>query len=72
MQMLTNNRLKEIDILLLDIAGVAANIGADILNARALEFKQSLYTNTLAENNSMLESFTLHLNTLLQEIIEYK
>lgn len=71
-QMLKNNRLKEIDILLLDIAGVAANIGADILNSRALEFKQSLYTNTLEENNSMLENFTLHLNTLLQEIIEYK
>ncbi len=71
-QMLKNNKLEEIDILLLDIAGVAANIGANILNTKALEFKQSLYENSPAQNSAMSERFILHLNTLLQEIIEYK
>ncbi len=69
---LKNNRRKEIDILLLDIAGVAANIGANILHTTALEFKQSLQTSAITELQSKLENFTLHLNTLLQEITEYK
>ena len=60
------------DKMLLDISGIAANIGADILYQSSLELKSSIANPNDLEYISNLKSYKRSLNLVLEEIKAYK
>ena len=68
--MMQNNQHKEADKLLLDISGIAANIGADNLKRIAENLKESLQN----EQNyfDIFNEYKKHLSALLKDIRTYK
>ena len=70
---LNNNNSKDADKLLLDITGLAANIGADYLHNIALDLKQVISTPDNKEYINLLKTFkrTLeHVTKLMQKYIK--
>ncbi|SFV68288.1 sensory box histidine kinase/response regulator [hydrothermal vent metagenome] len=68
--LIQHNQLANADQLLLDISGVAANIGADKLHNTAVSLKASLKNND-NERSRLLFDFKEHLANLLKEIERY-
>jgi len=68
--LLKQNNIEAIDRLLLDISGVAANIGAKNLNKSAINLK-SLLKNNDNKRSRLLFDFKEKLEKLIQEIKEY-
>ncbi|MBA1432917.1 MAG: response regulator [Epsilonproteobacteria bacterium] len=68
--LIKHNKLTNADQILLDISGVAANIGADKLHNTAVNLKTSLKNND-NEKSRLLFDFKEHLSNLLKEIEQY-
>ena len=68
--LIKHNKLDSADQLLLDISGVAANIGAQKLHKTAVSLKTSLKNND-NEKSRLLFEFKEHLSNLLKEIKKY-
>jgi len=68
-KLLKQNDMNTIDKLLLDISGVAANIGALNLNKSTLNLKNALKNNN--QHSKLLFDFKEKLETLIQEIKQY-
>ena len=68
--LIKHNELDNADQLLLDISGVAANIGAQKLHKTAVSLKTSLKNND-NEKSRLLFEFKEHLSNLLKEIKKY-
>jgi len=69
-RLIQNNKLTEADQLLLDLSGVAANIGADKLHKTAVSLKTAL-KNSDNEKSRLLFDFKEHLSNLLKEVKQY-
>ena len=59
------------DMLLLDITGIAANIGATNLQKIAQELKDAIQNNEVSKYTSMLQNYDRHLKLLLKDIKTY-
>ena len=68
---LSNNNSKEADKLLLDITGLAANIGADYLNKAALDLKLAIASPDDMAYITSLKTFKRTLNHITKLIKEY-
>ena len=68
-KLLKQNDMNTVDKLLLDISGVAANIGALNLNKSTLNLKNALKNNN--QHSKLLLDFKEKLETLVQEIKQY-
>lgn len=70
-ELLRSNNIHDADALLLDIIGVAANIGAHSLGEIASNMKLAL--GDMQEQNyfSLFDQYKVHLDSLLQDIREY-
>ena len=68
--LIRNNKIQDADRLLLDIIGVAANIGADKLNRSATNLKSSL-TDSDNKKSRLLFTFKEDIENLIQEIKKY-
>jgi CheY-like chemotaxis protein len=69
-KLIHNNQLQEADKLLLDIIGVAANIGATKLTQIAQKLKSVIY-NKENDIDSLLQTYTTELTTLVHTITTY-
>lgn len=69
--MLHNDKLQDADKLLLDIIGVASNIGAEPLQEIAQHFKISLQDTREKSYFTLLEQYKAHLYSLLEDIKRY-
>lgn len=63
-----NTQYKEIDRLLLDIVGIASNIGATDLHVTALLLKNKLLNNEIMESQTILKEYNNNLQLLIKEI----
>ena len=70
--MFHNDKLQDADKLLLDIIGVASNIGADPLHEIAQHLKISLKDTDEKSYFTLLEQYKAHLQTLIEDIKNYK
>ncbi len=68
--LIKHNKIDSADQLLLDISGVAANIGAQKLHKTAVSLKTSLKNND-NEKSRLLFEFKEHLSNLLKDIKKY-
>lgn len=71
-ELLNNNQAKEADRILLDIIGVTANIGADILQGIAQNLKEAIHNIEDKSFSTILNEYSSHLEQLLNDIKEYK
>jgi CheY-like chemotaxis protein len=63
-----NTQFKEIDRLLLDVVGIASNIGATNLHVTALLLKNKLLNNEIMESETILKEYNNNLQLLIKEI----
>lgn len=64
----SNAQFKEMDRLLLDIVGIASNIGATDLHVTALLLKNKLLNNEIMESQTILKKYDNNLQLLIKEI----
>ncbi len=70
--LLQNENFKEADKLLLDILGISANIGAELLHETAYSLKDALNDTQEKSYLTLVEQYQTHLEALLEDIKEYK
>ena len=71
-ELLSNKQTKEADRILLDIIGVTANIGADVLQGIAQNLKEAIHNIEDKSFSTILNEYSSHLEQLLNDIKEYK
>ena len=70
--LLQTEHFKDADKLLLDIIGISANIGADLLNETANNLKDALKDTTEKSYLTLVDQYTTHLEAVLEDIKAYK
>ncbi len=70
-ELLQNEELDKAGKLLLDVIGITANIGADQLNAIAMDIKNSLSDTQEKSYLTLADQYKTHLENLIKDIKEY-
>jgi CheY-like chemotaxis protein len=71
-ELLDNNEIEKADRYLLDMSGIAANIGAENIRTKALELKKAITNVKDRRYFELIEEYTKSLYNLLDEIKKYK